>query len=247
MTRAAAFYEVDSVTKAFGDRQVLKSASVWGWSGAITVMLGRNGSGKSTLMRVGAGVLRADQGSVRMGGRRHHNPSLHRLAREGLYFHPESGGLPLRGTLRTHLSAICRRFAGEGWDEAVELAGMSHLLDVPIIELSGGERHRAEVASCIARAPACLISDEPYAGVSPIDAERLTVALRHLRQRGCAIIISGHDVSTLLDIADEVVWVTAGTTHALGSPERAASHHQFVTEYLGPSSRYSARRQPAVS
>ena len=138
MTRAAPFYTADSVTKSFGGRQVLKSASVWGWAGAITVMLGRNGSGKSTLMRIGAGTLRADQGGVHMNGRTYNSPQLHILARAGLYFHPEHGCLPMYGTLRDHLTAICRRFGGSH-DEAVDLTGMAHLLDAPIIELSGGE------------------------------------------------------------------------------------------------------------
>jgi ABC-type multidrug transport system ATPase subunit len=245
VTRATPFYTADSVTKSFGGRQVLKSASVWGWSGAITVMLGRNGSGKSTLMRIGAGMLRADSGAVHMDGRTYPRPKLHNLARAGLYFHPERGCLPVYGSLRDHLDAIVRRFGGS-YDEAIELAGMAELIDVPLIELSGGELHRAEVASCIARAPVCLIADEPYAGVSPIDAERLTLALNHLRARGCAVIISGHDVPLLMAVADEVVWVTSGTTHALGGPAEAAEHHQFRTEYLGPSRRYSIRPDPAV-
>ncbi|HEX6695013.1 MAG TPA: ATP-binding cassette domain-containing protein [Longimicrobiales bacterium] len=245
VTRGAPFYTADSVTKSFGGRQVLKSASVWGWRGAITVMLGRNGSGKSTLMRIGAGVLRADSGTVHMGGRTYQRPRLHELARAGLYFHPERGCLPIYGSLHDHLDAIIARFGGR-YDEAIDLTGMAELIDVPLIELSGGELHRAEVASCIARAPSCLIADEPYAGVSPIDAERLTLALNHLRARGCAIITSGHDVPALMAVADEVVWVTSGTTHALGGPAEAADHHQFATEYLGPSLRYSARPHSPV-
>ena len=244
-SRATPFYTADSVTKSFGGRQVLKSASVWGWSGAVTVMLGRNGSGKSTLMRTGAGMLRADQGTVHMNGRAYPRPQLHILARAGLYFHPERGCLPMYGTLRDHLTAINKRFGGT-YDEAIELTGMEELIDVPLLELSGGELHRAEVASCIARAPSCLIADEPYAGVSPIDAERLTTALTHMRDHGCAIIISGHDVPSLMGIADEVVWVTSGTTHALGCPQAATEHHQFATEYLGPSLRYSARPHTTV-
>jgi ABC-type lipopolysaccharide export system ATPase subunit len=58
--------------------------------------------------------------------------------------------------------------------------------------------------------------------------------LETLRDEGCAIVISGHDVEDVFATAGEIVWVVAGTSHVLGSPEQAVAHGQFVREYLGP-------------
>jgi ABC-type lipopolysaccharide export system ATPase subunit len=48
-------------------------------------------------------------------------------------------------------------------------------------------------------------------------------------------LITGHEVHDLMALADQIIWMTAGTTHGLGSPEDAMVHDQFRREYLGPS------------
>ncbi|MEO5509531.1 MAG: ATP-binding cassette domain-containing protein, partial [Longimicrobiales bacterium] len=83
MVSAQPLFTADSIGKSFGRREILKSASVWAWSGRVTVLLGRNGSGKSTLMRIGAGLMRADHGAVRFGDQTYLAPKLHTLARQG--------------------------------------------------------------------------------------------------------------------------------------------------------------------
>ena len=145
----------------------------------------------------------------------------------------DRGGIPLDRTLRMLLRIIERRFNTTSTVAAAEALGLGPLLDVPVFELSGGEQKRAEVAIAVARAPRVLIADEPFAGISPLDAEQISAALRALRNSGCALIVSGHEVPSMLDLADEVLWVTAGTTHVLGTPAQARAHHQFCREYLG--------------
>jgi ABC-type lipopolysaccharide export system ATPase subunit len=58
--------------------------------------------------------------------------------------------------------------------------------------------------------------------------------LLRLRSEGVALVVSGHDVDDLFAVSDEIIWVVAGTSHWLGSPARAASHHEFRKAYLGP-------------
>lgn len=231
--KAAPIFVADSIGKSYGSRAVLRSATMWGWPGCVTAMLGRNGSGKSTLMRIGAGVLRADHGVVMMLGNAYLRPRLHRLARHGLYYLADKGGTPIDMTPRRLMDIVQTRFkCGSGYD-AFDALGVTHLIDTSVVSLSGGEQRRVEVAIALARNPVCLIADEPFAGISPIDAEQISNAFRMLRAAGCAIMVSGHEVPSMLDLADEVVWVTSGTTHALGSSTNAQRHHQFCREYLG--------------
>jgi ABC-type branched-subunit amino acid transport system ATPase component len=84
------------------------------------------------------------------------------------------------------------------------------------------------------REPRCLIADEPFFGIAPRDAERISASLRAMARAGCAVLITGHEVETLFETADAVIWLTAGTTHELGDPARARRHDQFRREYLGP-------------
>jgi lipopolysaccharide export system ATP-binding protein len=233
-------FSADSVGKRFGDRTVLRAASVWGWPGCVTALFGRNGCGKSTLLRIGAGLMAADQGVVHLDGRAYLRPRLHQLARRGLFYLPDRGLLSPRSTVGEHLRAVRWRFAppAEPFPEALEVAP---LLDRLPGTLSGGERHRAEIAVAWARNPHCLLADEPFAGISPADAERIGAALRALARRGCALVVTGHEVPQLMETADEVVWMTAGTTHGVGSPAAALAHEQFGREYLGMGHRSSVR------
>lgn len=234
-------FAADSIRKDLGGRAILKSASVWGTPGAITVVFGRNGCGKSTLLKVGAGLMAPDQGVVLFRGRAYLRPRLHRLAAEGLFYLPDAGLLARARSLADHLDAIARRFGTSLSAEDAEVLEVAPLLDPPARTLSGGELRRAEVAAAVAREPVCLLADEPLAGIAPGDQVRVAAVLRRLAARGCAVIVTGHEVPELLEMADEVVWLTAGTTHGLGTAAQAAVHEQFRREYLGPG-RLPARR-----
>lgn len=225
----------DSVGRAFGRTEVLKSATIWARSGHVTVLFGRNGAGKTTLLRVAVGLVRADFGTVRYLGRHRRRPKLHRLAREGLFFLPDRKLLSDRFTVAGHLREIHQRF-GIRRHDAVELLGLDPHLDKRPWQLSGGERRRAALALALQRRPRCLVADEPMMGITPRDQEVVGRALTVLARKGTAVLVTGHDVEPLFAVADDVVWMVAGTTHGLGSPDQARAHHQFRREYLGPRS-----------
>ena len=228
----------DSLVKEFGSNEALKAASAWATPGRITVLLGRNGCGKSTLIRVSLGLVPRRQGVVHFDGRGYRSPRLATLARRGLFYLPDRGCLSRRHTLRWHLDAIRKRASfpvrgEEAGARFLETLRVRELLDLPAGAMSGGEKRRAELALALARAPACLIADEPLTGITPLDQELMIDHLRQLARRGCAILITGHEVDLLMTVADEIIWMAAGTTHGIGSPEAAKAHDQFRREYLG--------------
>lgn len=226
-------FAADSFGKDFGARTVLRSASAWARAGRITVLLGRNGCGKTTLLRAAVGLTRAEYGVVRLGGETLARPRLCELAGLGLFYLPDRGLLSPHWTVGRHLEALTWRFPGADPGGGARRLGLDGLLDLRPGEMSDGERRRAEVALAVARRPACLLADEPLGGLAPADRKRVGRALRELAASGAAVLVTGHEVRDLLLLADEVVWMTAGTTHGLGSPREALRHHQFRREYLG--------------
>jgi ABC-type branched-subunit amino acid transport system ATPase component len=117
--------------------------------------------------------------------------------------------------------------------EAMALVRLTDRITHAVHQLSGGERRRAEVAAAWLRGPVCLLADEPYRGVAPLDAEILSAAFRSMAATGCAVVLTGHEVPTILDTVDRVVWCTSGTTYELGTPAAARMHEPFYREYLG--------------
>ena len=100
--------------------------------------------------------------------------------------------------------------------------------------MSGGERRRCELALALARGPRCLIADEPLNEIEPRDRPLVTESIRTLADGGAAVLVTGHQAEDLLELADEVIWIAAGTTHGLGSPAEARAHGRFRRDYLGP-------------
>ncbi|MCI0436782.1 MAG: ATP-binding cassette domain-containing protein [Gemmatimonadetes bacterium] len=229
----SAIFEADGVGKSWRGRRVLTTASMRVQAGRITVLFGRNGCGKSTLLRAAVGLTTPDWGVFRMHGRWIRRPRLHALARAGLFFVPERDLLTRNRTVNDHFATVRRAFPGTD-EHAIDRMQIGGLLDRYTHELSGGERRRVEFALALARRPVCLLADEPFMGIAPGDADVIARQLRRLAADGCGILVTGHEVSALLDIADEVLWMVAGTTHLLGPPSHAAVHDQFRREYLDP-------------
>jgi lipopolysaccharide export system ATP-binding protein len=233
-----AVLEVDGIGKRFGGLQVLKAASFAGWAGRITVLMGRNGAGKSTLFRISVGRVRADYGRVMYKGEFLARPSLPRLARRGLMYSSQDSSLTRLFSIRAHVDTVARTFGARDRVEGiVKRLSLAEILDRKPQAVSGGERRRASLALAMIRSPDCLLMDEPFAGIDPADREMVASGLTTLRNAGAAVVISGHDVEDLLQVADEVIWVAAGTTHWLGGPVEAQRHDQFRREYLGPRGR----------
>ena len=230
----------DCIVKSFGTRRILTSATLRAVPGEVRVIFGRNGIGKSTLMKIAVGRAQPDSGVVFYDGRARLNVRQAGLAREGVFHLADEPLFSTAFTVRRQLEFLRDAYDGGSVEEAAERVGIAHALDRRPFALSGGECRRAELAAVLVRGPRCLVADEPYRGIAPKDAEVLSTIFRELAASGCAVVLSGHEVHTLLDVADHVTWCEAGTTQELGSPAQARAHEQFQREYLGPTTRSAA-------
>lgn len=227
-------FRVEDVRRSYHGRQVLSCAGLWVRSGCITSLMGLNGSGKTTLVEIAVGWRRGDRGVVIVDGDRLTSPDLATLARRGIFYLPQRSWLSPIQTVRTHFDALSFHIKYAATHETIDRLELEPYLDYRPHELSGGERRRVELGLAVARRPTCLIADEPFLGIAPQDAEVVAAVFRELSESGCGVLVTGHEVTQLLDIADHVIWISAGTTHDLGSPTHAVEHRQFAREYLGP-------------
>lgn len=223
----------DSIAKSYRGRRILTSATLRAEAGQLRVLFGRNGIGKSTLLKVAAGRITPDGGSVQFSGRTYLSVHHAELAALGLFYLPDHDLLSRAYTVRVQLEMLRRQFQGGDVEAAAERVGVGAQLDKRPNRLSGGELRRAELAAVLVRQPRCLLADEPYRGVSPKDATDMTAVLRSLAASGTAVVITGHEVPTLLAAADHISWCTNGTTYELGAPSVAVTQEAFRREYLG--------------
>lgn len=227
----------DSIARSFGGRRILSSATLRAVPGEVRALFGRNGVGKSTLMKVAAGWLASDSGIVTFDGVAYPSARLRSLAAAGLFYLPDHDLLSTAFTVRQQLELFRLQFDGRDVGECAGRMGIADHLDKRPSQLSGGERRRAELATVLVRRPKCLLADEPYRGIAPKDAEELTRTFGELAGDGMAVVITGHEVPTLLDAADHISWCTSGTTYELGPPAVATRDDAFRREYLGTWSR----------
>jgi len=187
------------VTKAFGERVVLKDFSLDIQDGEFVALLGRSGSGKSTFLRV-LGALDADiQGHVRVPQRRSivfQDPRLFpwlRVLRNVII------GLPRNSV--THERGLA----------ALEDVGRANHANAWPRTLSGGEAQRAALARALVREPQLLLLDEPFGALDALTKIRMHSLLQDLYKRHRpAVLLVTHDVDEAILLADRVLVLTDG-------------------------------------
>jgi ABC-type multidrug transport system ATPase subunit len=223
----------DSIGKTFSGRRVLSAARLSVSSGEVAGLLGRMGTGKSTLLKICAGIIAPDSGWVEIDGRRYFRPRHSVLAARGLFYLGELDNLVRTMSVKEHFDAIAQRFGKSDDDEQMERLNVAQLLDQKTGTLSGGEVKRVEIALALARRPRVLLADELFKSVDPVLCELIGESLRELARRGCAVVVTGHEVNLLKPFLDSVTHVTSGTTYFLGDSNQAWEHDGFRREYLG--------------
>jgi ABC-2 type transport system ATP-binding protein len=185
-------------------------------AGEAVGYIGANGAGKSTTIKMLTGILVPTSGRVRTCG---YDPVPQRrlLAHEiGVVFGQRSQlwwDLPLRDSFRI-LAAIHRMSTVDATtriEELVERLGLAHLLDVPVRQLSLGERMRGEVAAALVHRPRLLVLDEPTIGLDMISKERLRhFLLAERAEFGTTLLLTTHDMGDIERLCERVLVVDHG-------------------------------------
>jgi len=226
--------ELRGVTKAFGERQVLRGVDLTVREHEAVALIGASGSGKSTLLRCVDLLEDIDDGDVFLDGEVITDPSVQTVAvrrRLGLVFQaynlfPHMTALQnvVLGEMRAH--GVSRREAEERGRELLRRFGLAGREDERPDNLSGGQQQRVAIARAFSGRPRALLLDEVTSALDPELVGEVLDAVRDLKTAGMTMVIATHEMSFAREVADEVAFLHDGRIVERGAPERVLSSPQ---------------------
>lgn len=210
------------LVKTFGQTRALDGVSFAIRQGAVTGLIGPDGAGKTTLMRLAAGLLVPDSGSIRALGLDSTYDSL--AVQAALGYMPQRFGLYEDLTVQENLDlyadlqGVPKAERAERYAELTHMTGLSPFAARLAGKLSGGMKQKLGLACTLVRAPSLLLLDEPTVGVDPVSRRELWAIINRLvRERGMSVLLS----TAYLDEAErcqEVVLMHQGKILMHGAP-----------------------------
>jgi branched-chain amino acid transport system ATP-binding protein len=246
--------EAIGLSKSFGGVRAIADLSFTVPDGGIAALIGPNGAGKTTLFNLVTNLFPADAGEVKFHGvsLRGRAPSAiaglgllrtfqtarifpgmtvlenvlagaHRQTRHGA----AEQMLWLPPALREE--AALRRQAGD----LLDLVGLAAFRDQPATSLPMGAQKLVEVCRAFMARPRLLLLDEPAAGLNDAETAELAALLRAVCDSGVTIMVVEHNMSLVMDIADQVIVLDLGRLLAQGAPRAIQRNPRVIEAYLG--------------
>ncbi|MCQ8904312.1 MAG: ABC transporter ATP-binding protein [Methanothermobacter sp.] len=218
--------EVESVSKSFGRIRALDNLSFSVGDGELMGIIGHNGAGKTTAIRIIAGILHPDSGTVRVGD--------HDVTEDPLSVKSMIGYLPEEPNLYERFRAWdLLRYFGELYGvsrdvlddriaELLELVGMSERAMDPINTFSKGLRQRISIARALIHDPPLIIFDEPTMGLDPATAFSIREFIRDLKGSKTMILCT-HYMEEAEYLCDRVAIINQGRILDIGTPDELKS------------------------
>jgi branched-chain amino acid transport system ATP-binding protein len=246
--------ETKGLTRSFGPMKAVDDVSIAVRRGTITGLIGPNGAGKSTLFNLLTGTLKADGGTVTLGGTDVTGMPPDRLFAQGLgrtFQIPRPFArmsvlenvmlAPLRqtgerlwgpflrpGAMRADEARIRARAL-----EVLDFVTLAPLADHPAGKISGGQMKLLELARVLMGDPGIILLDEPAAGVNPTLTGTLIAKIEELNRAGKTFVIIEHDMDFIMRHFDPVIALAEGRVVFVGSAEEARANPVLLDAYLG--------------
>ncbi len=207
--------EVRGLTKRYRDHVAVKDLSFRVEPGEVVGFLGPNGAGKSTTMRILAGYMPATAGDVKIAGIDVFEDPM--SVKRKIGYLPEIPPIYLDMTVRGYLKFVARlkgvprRELKQECERVAVLAGVDHILDRLIRNISKGYRQRVGISQALLRSPEVLILDEPTVGLDPIQIEQIRRLICDLgASKKHTIILSTHILSEVRATCDRIIMIAKG-------------------------------------
>ena len=204
-------------TKAF---EAVRGISFEVKKGEILGITGKNGSGKSTTLRALANIFNADEGSIDLHG---HSISLLAI---GVGFKPE-----LTGRENIMLSGMLLGFSEqevqERMDEIIEFAGLGQFIDAPVRTYSSGMHSKLAFSiTAVLESDIMLIDEVLSVGDEKFKKKSYEKMKSLISQRNRTVVIVSHNLKTLEDLCDRVMWMHEGKIVKIGDPKAVLKEYR---------------------
>ncbi|MBW6478891.1 MAG: ATP-binding cassette domain-containing protein [Bacteroidales bacterium] len=223
--------EVIGLGASFDDTVVLSDVTFSACKGDITVVLGASGSGKSTVLNHLLGLIPVEKGYVSVLGKDISNiteaEQLNLYLQMGVFY--QSGALLNSMTVGENVALPLKQHSNLP-DSLIEeivymklgLVHLQHAFHLYPSQLSGGMLKRAALARAIVMDPPLLFCDEPGAGLDPVSLASLDELIVNLqKQLGISVVLVTHEVTSIMRIADRIVFLDNGIVVFEGSLKNA--------------------------
>ncbi|MCQ2117138.1 MAG: ABC transporter ATP-binding protein [Bacteroidales bacterium] len=233
--------KIDNICKSFDGIKVLDNINLEIKKGEFVTFLGPSGCGKTTLLRIIAGFLKADSGSVMMEGKdisceppykRNLNTVFQKYA---LFPHLDVYDNVAFGL---KLKKIPPEVIDEKVSKVLKMVTLSDYEDRDVNSLSGGQQQRVAIARAIVNQPAILLLDEPLAALDLKMRKDMQLELKEMhRKLGITFIYVTHDQEEAITLSDTIVVMDKGRIQQVGTPIDIYNEPQnaFVADFIGES------------
>jgi ABC-2 type transport system ATP-binding protein len=208
--------QAQGIVKRFHRKSVLDGFDLEVAPGRVTVLLGRNGSGKSTFMKLCLGLLKAEAGTLTVGG---HDPLKRaRRVRQATGYVPDKPDCYQWMTAHELYKFLAPQYPTWNRDEVDRLVAMLSVpMDREFRALSRGEGMKAMLVAALAPEPELLLLDEPFAGLDAVAKEEvLRGVIGALKEGERTVLCTTHDLDVAARIADDAAILSGGKIVAHG-------------------------------
>ncbi|MDS9469652.1 ABC transporter ATP-binding protein [Paracoccus sp. MBLB3053] len=229
--------EARNLTMRFGGVVAVRDVSLSLREGELHCLIGPNGAGKSTFFRMLSGQHRPSSGEVLFNGRSIIGQGSARIARAGMGIKTQVPSVFNSMTVRENVMLAASRelssvLAKKRCDEVMERIGIGHLAAAKVGILAHGQRQLVELATVIAPSPSLILLDEPAAGMTGDEVDRLGDLLIELA-RSCSVIVVEHDMAFIRRIARSITVFNQGSVLIEGPADQVLSDQRVRDVYLG--------------
>ena len=235
--------ELHSVTKRYGATVAVAQTDLMVLRGHVHALVGENGAGKSTLGKILAGIVRPDEGEIRVSGQAVHFGSPRDALHHGITtIAQELSLVPSRSVIENvflgiedSIGGVVRRGALRArFNELVRQTGIDMAPDPVVRSLTVAGQQKVEILRAVARRSELVIMDEPTARLSSSDAASLRRLIRTLAASGTTVVLISHFLEEVLEVSDTVTVMRDGRI-VRTSPTSAETKASLIEGMIGRS------------